>query len=101
MKVLFVMRGSSSMKPHCSRIRSSPVCTSPDSRCACSSKLVANGEIVCGEPPTSGAGAPYFVQRSRSFCEIWRFCAGLVVRLARTAQELPSCGYRLVVSLSR
>lgn len=58
-----------------------------------------NGEIVRGDP-ASGAGAPYVPQRDLR-AEVMESLWELVrVRLAFTAQLLPSCGERVVVSLS-
>lgn len=50
--------------------------------------------------PASGAGAPYVPQRDLR-AEVMESLWELVrVRLAFTAQLLPSCGERVVVSLS-
>ena len=54
-KVLFVMRGSSSMKPHWRRMSSSAEVGEEERRCASSSKEEMKGDTVA---PASGAGAP-------------------------------------------
>jgi hypothetical protein len=58
-----------------------------------------NGEIVKGEP-ASGAGAPYSPHLALRACEIAVLCSLESVKFAFTAQALPSCGLRVVVSLS-
>ena len=99
MNVLFVMRGSFNMNPHWRRISCNAERESLAIRWASSSKLPINGDIVNGEP-ASGAGAPYVPQRSFKAVDICEDCWGERVRFDFTAQELPSCGERVVVSLS-
>lgn len=54
------------------------------------------GEIVV---PASGAGAPYWVQRLARLEEIVVACVELATP-DMMDQTLPSCGWRVVVSLS-
>src|ERR1051326_4024323 len=70
----------------------------PAIMCTCSSRPETNGQIAS---PASGAGAPYGVHLAARLAEMLSTWAADCVRLESTAQTLPSCGARLVVSLSR
>ena len=99
MKVELVMRGSFSIKSyHMKLIRSSARCGWPARMCTCSSKDEMKGDTVA---PASGAGAPYLPQRAARPEEMEVVCEVLATSPERTAQQLPSCGWRVVVSLSR
>ena len=89
MNVEFVMRGSLSMNPHCSRISSRAFSGAEARKCDSSSNELMNGETVA---PASGAGAPYFPQRALRALEMAVIWEEDVVKLDLMAQELPSWG---------
>lgn len=87
------------MKPHWVRIKSSASCVSAPMKWASNSKDPINGDIVNGDP-ASGAGAPYVPHRAFRAVVMAALWSDESVRFAFTAQEFPSWGERVVVSLS-
>ncbi|TBU60062.1 hypothetical protein BD310DRAFT_923817 [Dichomitus squalens] len=89
MNVLFVIRGSSSMKSaHIFRIRVSAAVVRFAAKCASNSSPEMKGDTASATP---GAGAPY--------CP-YRTCDVFVPSPDFTAHAFPSCGSSVVVSLS-
>ena len=98
MNVLCVIRGSSSMKSaHILRMRASAAVVRFAMKCVSSSKPEMKGDTASA---ASGAGAPYWPQRSCNASEIWMICEAFVTRPDLIAHAFPSCGASVVVSLS-